>query len=379
MKITFVNRMMGVKFGGGENFDLNMARALKKRGHEIRFVIGSSPGIPEPVVLDDEFEVIRIRTPYLRRWHYKIRGNGVAKRFLSSLALELDLWLFERKAAGYLSGDRWTQVYQLCGLARLGAWLSTKKESSECATVLRWPGPPSRRKLRFMQRCSINIANGDAYRIIRRDLPVEIRSVNIGVDTEYFTPPVSKTEKGEIRFLFVGRIVPVKNLPMLIAAFKKACAVEKEIYLDIVGTGEEKEIERLRQMIGNESKIRFLGEKRGEELLKAYRKSDVFCLSSSYDNFPNVILEAMACGLPVIATRVGGVPDQVEAGRTGLLVEADHIEGMSRAILELSRNPEQRRTMGRNARKRIEERFSWSSSAEILEQIYREVCQCAES
>ncbi|WP_457608475.1 glycosyltransferase family 4 protein [Nitratifractor sp.] len=373
MKITVVNRMMGIKFGGGENFDLNIARALKNRGHDVRFVIGTAKGIEEPVKLDEEFDVHRIDTPYLRKWHYRLSGESRCQQILGAAALELDLWMFERKAERYLRRDGWSDIFQLCGLARLGNSLAKRSEGApRPSVVVRWPGPPSPRKISLMRHCDANIANGDAYRHIRERLYTEVRFVNIGVDTDYFRP-AEKENRPFVRFLFVGRIVPVKNLPFLVRGFKAALKEEPDMQLEIVGSGEREEIHALKKLIGEECRIILAGEKKGRELVRMYQQSDVFCLVSQYDNYPNALLESMACGLPGIATRVGGIPDQVQEGKTTLLIDPDDIEALSRAILTLARGRRLREEMGKAAREMMIERFSWGRSAQVLEELYLEV------
>ena len=371
MNITFINRMMGIKFGGGENFDVNIARALKKRGHNVRFIIGVADGYEEPIKLDNEFEVVRVKTPYLRDWHYKIRPTNLVKKMISVGALELDLWLFENKVLKILQNDNWSDVYQLCGLPRLGALLGGQNVTKQILVSVRWPGPPSKRKLKYMKKCDINFANGDALRIIREKLLSECEEINLGIDTRKFFP-VKKKEKNIVEFLFVGRIVPIKNLSFLINGFKEAYKQNKNIILKIVGDGEEKEILRLKKLVKDYKSIKFLGKKTGEELIKIYQNSDVFCITSIYDNYPNVVFEAMACGLPVIGTKVGGIISQIVNGKTGILVELNNLERLKEAILKLSNSERLRIEMGEKGRERVEKEFSWDKSAEKLEKLYIE-------
>jgi len=372
MNITFINRMMGIKFGGGENFDLNVARALKNRGHNIRFVIGIADDYEEPVKLDDEFEVIRVKTPYLRDIHYKVKPTNLIKKVISVGALELDLFLFENEVFNILKKDSWSDVYQICGLPRLGALLGGQKSVTKQSLVaVRWPGPPSKRKLKWMKKCDINFANGDALKIIRKKLMPEAKEVNLGIDIEKFYP-IAKEKNSIVKFLFVGRIVPIKNLSFLVKSFKKAYKENKNIELNIVGDGDKEEIKKIKNLAKDCKTIKFLGKKQGDNLVKVYQNSDVFCLTSNYDNYPNVIFEAMACGLPVIGTNVGGIPSQVLDNETGCLIENNNIEQLKNAILELAKNKEKRETMGLNGRKRVENEFSWDKSAKQLENIYEE-------
>lgn len=362
---------MGIKFGGGENFDLNIARALKKRGHNVRFIIGVAKNYEKPIELDNEFEVAYIRTPYLRDIHYKIKPTNIFKKVISVGALELDLFLFENAVLKYLKDDNWTDVYQICGLPRLGAKLGGQKSTKQqFKTVVRWPGPASKRKINAMSKCDANFANGDAFKIIKKGVYPNIKEVNLGIDTKKFYP-IKKTDKNIVEFLFVGRIVPIKNIPFLIKGFQEAYRENNKIILNIVGDGDVDEVTRIKELAKGDKAINFLGAKTGNELVKIYQTNDVFILTSNYDNYPNVVLEAMACGLPVIGTNVGGIPSQIINNKTGILIESNNIEQLKNAILELARNKEKRESMGILGRKRVEKEFSWDKSAEQLEKIYK--------
>ena len=370
MNITFINRMMGIKFGGGENFDLNMARALKKRGHDIRFIIGREwRKISLPL---EEFDVTYIKTPYLRDIHYKFKPSNIFNKIISVGALEFDLWLFENAVFSYLKKDTWSEIYQICGLPRLGAILGGHKKATgqRFKTVIRWPGLPPKRKLKYMQRCDINFANGDAFKTIKENIYNGVKNINLGIDLDKFYP-TRKKDDGVVKFLFVGRIVPIKNLPFLIRGFNKAFMENKNIILNIVGDGDESEIESVKKMAIQNKNINFLGNKKGYELVRQYQENDVFIIVSSYDNYPNVVFEAMASGLPVIGTNVGGIPSQIVDRKTGILVRLNDIDDLKESILVLANNRNLREQMGKNGRRRVEQEFSWDQSAVELEKLYQ--------
>lgn len=372
MNITFINRMMGIKFGGGENFDLNMAHALKKRGHNIRFIVGREWNKLSLPMDENKFEVVYIKTPYLRDIHYKVKPTNLLNKLISASALELDLYLFENAVLSYLKNDTWSDIYQICGLPRIGALLHVQRNTTkqQFKTVVRWPGPPSKRKLKYMQKCDVNFANGDALKIIRKKLYSEVKEVNLGIDIEKFKPIIKK-DKQFVEFLFVGRIVPIKNIPFLIKGFIEASKENKNMLLNIVGEGDKEEVELVKNLAKKYTNIKFLGKKSGSELVEQYQNSDVFILTSNYDNYPNVVFEAMASGLPVIGTNVGGIPSQVIDKKTGYLVELNNIEQLKNRILEFASNKEVSEEFGQAGRERVEKEFSWDKSAEQLEKIYR--------
>ena len=362
---------MSIKFGGGENFDLNMARALKKLGHNVRFVVGREWKQISLPMDENEFEVVYIKTPYLRDIHYKVKPTNLFKKVISVGALELDLLLFEHQAFKYLKNDNWTEVYQICGLPRLGAMLGSQRfTKQQFKTVVWWPGPANKRKIKYMRKCDVNFANGDAYRIIKEKIYSNIEKVDLGIDIEKFYPIVKK-DKDFVEFLFVGRIIPIKNIPFMVKGFIEAYKENKQIILNIVGEGDKKEVALVKNIAKEYPNIKFLGRKSGNELVKIYQNSDVFILTSNYDNYPNVVFEAMACGLPVIGTNVGGIPSQVINNKTGLLVENNNIKDLKNKILDLANNKAKRESMGKLGRQRVENEFSWEKSAKQLEKIYQ--------
>ncbi len=117
-----------------------------------------------------------------------------------------------------------------------------------------------------------------------------------------------------------------------------------------------------------------LGVVTDEKLLSAvYSASDAFILPTLQDNFPNTALEALACGVPVVSFRVGGVPEIVRDGVTGLLVEAGDGEGLGKAIGELLRNPERRRAMSANCRRVAVTEYGLEIQARRYVEVYREM------
>ena len=106
-------------------------------------------------------------------------------------------------------------------------------------------------------------------------------------------------------------------------------------------------------------------------MVRQYQENDVFIIVSSYDNYPNVVFEAMASGLPVIGTNVGGIPSQIVDRKTGILVRLNDIDDLKESILVLANNRNLREQMGKNGRRRVEQEFSWDQSAVELEKLYQ--------
>lgn len=171
------------------------------------------------------------------------------------------------------------------------------------------------------------------------------------------TEPLVRAASSRLRLLFVGSLGRRKGVPDLIAAVAEARAAGSDVTLLLVGKEEQRgerrtiedEIRRTRQ----EHVVTFAGLKSASELHELYAGADAVCLPSQREVLPMTLLEAMAFGLPVIATSVGGIPDLVEDGTTGLLVAPRSVEELAAAISRLARDPELRHALGRAAQARV--------------------------
>ena len=119
--------------------------------------------------------------------------------------------------------------------------------------------------------------------------------------------------------------------------------------------------------------IDYLGELENYKLPLIYNQHDAFLITSDYDNFPNTVLEAMSCGLPVIGTKVGGITKQVKHEKTGLLVNKNDELDLVNSILRIAESKDLRKLMAENARNEILNSYSWESSSILLQNIYTNV------
>jgi glycosyltransferase involved in cell wall biosynthesis len=377
MKIIFVNLMMGMYRGGGENFDLNLSRELAEMGHEIE-IYHLHPLLGRIQLGMPDYSTPRpVRAPWLYQWTQylhllpligRMRGIRGIPRAIGQLFFELHTFflLWRRRREDF--------VVHICGLGLLGM-LATKVLGSR--VYVRYPGPPSFRVHDwFINNIYGVIANGDAYNSILRRTPeanlirLEV-GVNLGVFTKECITERAREELGlpcdRILLLFVGRFVQIKNVAMLIRALSHIHSERQDIDLVLVGDGSE-QVSLISQAenLGLAEHVHFIGRAKGERLKLSYSAADIFLLSSHYDNFPNVILEAMAMELPVIATRVGGVPSQVDDAITGYLVEPDDDRAMARCTLMLAADPEKKMMIGRAGAAIVRENYNWKKTAEIF-------------
>ncbi|MEM7355447.1 MAG: glycosyltransferase family 4 protein [Acidobacteriota bacterium] len=186
------------------------------------------------------------------------------------------------------------------------------------------------------------------------------------------------TEPGGLRpvVLFVGRMRTRKAVAVLLEAFAQLRATAPEAELILAGDGEHRQaLESQAESLGILEATRFLGAVPRGEIDRWYRKADVFCLPSTYEGFPVVILEAMAAGLPVVATSVSGIPEAVEHGVTGLLVEPEDAVGLAQALGRLASDAELCSRMGQSAKRSLNERFSIRTTGATYMDLFEKVLE----
>ncbi|MFL5401795.1 MAG: glycosyltransferase family 4 protein [Gemmatimonadales bacterium] len=184
-----------------------------------------------------------------------------------------------------------------------------------------------------------------------------------GVDLKLFYPPQTESRGRRVRCLAVARLIERKGLGDLIRAF---ALLERGRYeLEIVGDGPDGGVLRdLAARLGVDQEIRFLGSLDRASVAERYRQADLFTLPSTAEAFGNVFAEALASGLPIVGSAVGGIPDLVEHGINGLLVPPHDPPSLARAIAYLAEDRELCSAMSRRNREKAETSLQWSHATQ---------------
>ena len=209
--------------------------------------------------------------------------------------------------------------------------------------------------------------NSEDYRQswIKRGLdPAKLKILPRGLDTDLFHPARRDpaffekfgTCNGEVRLLYVGRISREKDLDLLVTAYRRLRNEGLPIQLFVVGHGPYSEA-----LAKSLPEAFFTGYLTGTELATAYASADIFVFPSTTDTFGNVILEAQACGVPVIVSDSGGPKELVEDGMNGLITRSRDVDDFTRAIRSLIADAALRERMGSAARKSVIDR-SWPNA-----------------
>ena len=193
--------------------------------------------------------------------------------------------------------------------------------------------------------------------------------VGNGVDTEFFVP--KESSNGSPSILFSGRLILEKGLLYLIECAKYVCDKYPSASFVLAGSGPlENTLKKSIEREGLSKNFALLGNLDRNKLLLHYQNSTIFVLPSIYESFPNVLLEAMACGIPVVATRVCDAPKIIKDGENGFLVPPKDPYALARAIVILLEDEKLRKRMGSASRDRVEALYSLNALTEKMLSYY---------
>ena len=205
-----------------------------------------------------------------------------------------------------------------------------------------------------------------------------------GVDFDKFTPDVQgefvrdrHNLHGNPLILFVGVFKIRKRIPNLLYAMVEIIKEIPNAKLLIVGGrwGYEGALRNLVSEWRLEDNVIFAGKVADDELPAYYAAADVVAVPSSYEGFPVVVLEAMASGKPIVASKVSGIPEAVIDNETGFLIEKDNVKQLAEKIVILLKDPIKREKMGKAARERVIENFDWKKIAKQYKQEYQRLLE----
>jgi glycosyltransferase involved in cell wall biosynthesis len=211
----------------------------------------------------------------------------------------------------------------------------------------------------------------------------KIHVIHNGVDVNKFQPATDKRRAKEalgfsaddITILSVGRLYARKGLFTLIESMPLVARKFKNAKFIIAGKGLSNEMKKLvsyATRLGVKDNIVFTGYFPDKKLPQLYQAADIFAFSTFYENLPFAVLEALSSGLPVVTTNVGGIPEMIESGRNGFLVQPSNARELAEKILYYIEHPAAVSEMAFRARKTILERFDWRLIVKKVLKVYDE-------
>jgi glycosyltransferase involved in cell wall biosynthesis len=373
MRVTMFIRCLAMMRGGGETRHLAWIRELSALGVDVDVVTGR-PLLGAPRHPLNGLPSTIVRSPYTRdavyRWQNR-RGFGR----LTMAALHADEEWFCRAAWRRVAAKRVppdvVHAHALYQTARL--------RRGDVPVVINLPGEPHARYVSDLRRADALVADGWAADHLPAQLGKPVDRIVKGVDASMFEPEGGNRRAdlgldGKQVVIAVSRLVPLKNLSLLIDAIAMVKATHPAIHLIVVGEGPEREsLRRRASERGVGDAVTWTGYAAQADTPSYYRTADVFALTSDFDNSPNAVLEAMACGLPVVSTDVGGVAAFVDADRGGTLVPKGDAGRLAAALRSMLDAPARARQAGDFNRRRAVSEFSWRASARQLLAVYERV------
>ncbi|MCC5875816.1 MAG: glycosyltransferase family 4 protein [Candidatus Sumerlaeia bacterium] len=193
-----------------------------------------------------------------------------------------------------------------------------------------------------------------------------------GVDTNHYHPPREGREdrKGPVRLLFAGRMTTQKGVDTLLGALGSDPLRSMNWVLDLAGGGPMLEhFLAMAQELGIRDRVKDRGWMERADLRCLYQEADIFVFPSRFEGMPNVVLEAISCGLPIIGTRITGIEEILREGENGFMIDVDDVGVCADRIAKLVNDKDLRLEMGRTARMDAVRFWSWKPRARELEQI----------
>lgn len=341
--------------GGTERQMLELVRRLDRQRFSVHVACFHREGTWLPAVEQHAASVTEFAIP-------RFRSRGALRA-----AAAFRTWCRRLNLAILQASDLYANIFALPVAAAAGVpvRIGSRRELNPDKTGAQLAA--QRAAYAFAHRVVAN-SRAAATRLRREGLPAR-RVVQIanGIDLERFSPAAPRPSLR--RLVTVARLRPEKGHDTLIDAASAILRAFPDATLTIVGDGP------LRQTLAARIADRSLGGRvhlagHAEDVAAVLREHDVFVLASRSEAFPNSVIEAMAAGMPVVATDVGGIPELVEHGRSGLLVPPDRPAVLASAVIELLRRPSFAGALGRKARADVQARYSFDRMVHRFEHLY---------
>lgn len=354
------------KMGGAEIQAFNLSKSLLNKGVSVSVLTRLSDKNWKKKEIIDELQVERVDYP--------------RARFISGLMLNLVLaWKLVTDYKNFdvfhfhIGGNYMVlpiiilKILNKPTIIKISGWWELERGFLRRSGLL----PRLLRKFFFRSDIIIALSKEIKSQLLNFGFPLQrTKSLPNGVNIRSFHPVNIQNERHNI--VFVGRLVIEKGVPLLIQAIAKLKDDFPDIELNIIGDGYGRDdLLKMTKEFGVEDCVRFLGRK--NNVYEHLTQADIYVQPSLNEGLPNSLLEAMACGLPVVVTRVGGMPDVVSNSVEGFVVEPSDVNSLAEAIRKLLHNPELRKRMGTAGRDKIQKYYSLETVADHYITLYQQL------
>ena len=372
MNILVVSHEFPPIGGGGANACLFLTKGYVEAGHKVTLVTVWYKGLQEHEILNG-VEIFRVKSKRAYKEHCSLQ----------------EMFSYIMKALPVVNKLVKKEKFDICQVffgipsGPIGYWL---KKWYKIPYIIRFGGgdiPGFQDRFTFVYKAigsfvkliwknaDALVANSEGLRVFAQKFynKKSIKVIYNGVDTQQFYPDNTKRNNQQINLLFVSRLIERKGLQFIIPKLREIQQkTEKHVHLTVVGDGPYREtLERLVDYQGVEDMVTFVGQKDKQEILPYYQSGDIFIFPSKREGMPNAVLEAMACGLPVVMTPCEGSKELVQGN--GVIVSVDE---MGNALSDLIRDEHKLTYWGKESRRRVEKFFSWDSIVKMYLQLMEE-------
>ncbi len=221
--------------------------------------------------------------------------------------------------------------------------------------------------------CSVAVCKTNmASQYLQRKGFKRVRVIPVGVNTSLFSPGRNENT-GTYELLTVGNLIPLKNYTLLLDVFRQLSNIKPDIRLTIIGTGpEESKIINYLKQYNLLDRVKMIKKVPNSKMQRYYSRSDIFLLFSNIEIFGMVMLEAMACGCPVVTTPTPGALDIIVDDINGMILKDKNPYDIANRINRLLHNKEKLLKIGEEARKSVQKKFTWTIIAKQYFDLYSE-------
>lgn len=389
MRILVVSHEFPPIGGGGANACYYLTRGFCSQGHEVTVITANYQGLPEREIAEG-VEIIRVSSRRKNREYcdfaemlsYLLKAWSVAERMVKKKHYDICQVFFGIPSGpiGYLLKKK----YHIPYIIRFGGG-DIPGFQARFDKLYKLIAPLIRQ---IWQNGDRLVANSEglrqlAYRFYDKK---EIMVITNGVDTSYYLPKGNieadycdctwqysskdTNKKNKIYLLFVSRLLERKGLQSLLPQMRhiiQGCSAE--IHLTVVGDGPYRDtLEQMVKEEGIEEYVSFDGYKDRKQIVEYYQNADIFVLPSKKEGMPNVVLEAMACALPIVMTSCEGSEELIQGN--GVVVGQNQF---SQEIIRISNDWELRRKMSNESRRMALEQFGWEKKVNLYLKMYSEI------
>ena len=350
---------------GTELATYDIAKRLVSKGHEVHILTSLDKGLPKESI-EEGFYLHRIRFSRIN-----LLGAVIFWLPILSKLRKINPDLVHAQGIGMATPALMAKVF-------LNKPYSIWCQGSDVYLPWNFKRPLS--KLVFRHADAVAAYSENMKKEIQKISDRDICIITNGVDLQLFENLTREKARNNLQFnkdqkilTFVGTLRPVKGVKYLIQAMDILIKQKTDIRLILVGDGPDREaLQRMTEDLKLGNYITFIGKVSHEKVPEFMVASDIFVLPSLSEGFGSVNLEAFAAGLPIVATKVGGLPEIIKEGENGLLVESKNPKQLAEIILLLLDNPELRNKFSENNKLKVKN-YTWDNVVDVLEKMFIDI------